>query len=73
MDNRDSRAGEKFADADLIAAPIRLIVSPKNIANNVIEVKYRVNDFDTSTLPNEYGVESCVDDTIKTIQTLLHK
>jgi prolyl-tRNA synthetase len=73
LDNRDSRAGEKFADADLIAAPIRLIVSPKNIANNVIEVKYRVNDFDTSTLPNEYGVESCVDDTIKTIQTLLHK
>lgn len=73
LDNRDSRAGEKFADADLIAAPIRLIVSPKNIANNVIEVKYRVNDFDTSTLPNEYGVESCVDDTMKTIQTLLHK
>ncbi len=73
LDNRDSRAGEKFADADLIAAPIRLIVSPKNIANNVIEVKYRVNDFDTSTLPNEYGVETCVDDTIKTIQTLLHK
>ena len=67
LDNRDSRAGEKFADADLIAAPIRLIVSPKNIANNVIEVKYRVNDFDTSTLPNEYGVETCVDDTIKTI------
>ena len=73
LDNRDSRAGEKFADADLIAAPIRLIVSPKNIANNVIEVKYRVNDFDTSTLPNEYGVETCVDDTMKTIQTLLHK
>ena len=73
LDNRDSRAGEKFADADLIAAPIRLIVSPKNIANNVIEVKYRVNDFDTSTLPNEYGVETCIDDTIKTIQTLLHK
>lgn len=73
LDNRDSRAGEKFADADLIAAPIRLIVSPKNIANNVIEVKYRVNDFDTSTLPNEYGVKTCVDDTIKTIQTLLHK
>ena len=73
LDNRDSRAGEKFADADLIAAPIRLIVSPKNIANNVIEVKYRVNDFDASTLPNEYGVGTCVDDTMKTIQTLLHK
>ena len=26
-----------------------------------------------NTLPNEYGVETCVDDTIKTIQTLLHK
>lgn len=51
LDNRDARAGEKFADADLVAAPIRLIVSAKNLANSAIEVKYRVNNHDTSELP----------------------
>ncbi|MBR3148367.1 MAG: proline--tRNA ligase [Alphaproteobacteria bacterium] len=51
LDARDNRAGEKFADADLISAPIRLIVSQKNLANNQIELKYRVNNYDTSKLP----------------------
>lgn len=51
LDNRDARAGEKFADADLVAAPIRLIVSAKNLANDAIEVKYRVNNRDVSALP----------------------
>ncbi len=41
LDNRDIRAGEKFADADLLGAPIRLIVSPKNLEKGEIEVKYR--------------------------------
>ena len=58
LDNRDNRAGEKFADADLIAAPIRLIVSPKNLANNQIEVKYRVNNCNTSDLPNAIDVNN---------------
>ena len=73
LDSRDIRAGEKFADADLIAAPIRLIVSEKNLSRNVIEVKYRVNDFDTSSLPNEFKIETCVADTLTTIQKLLYK
>ena len=73
LDSRDIRAGEKFADADLIAAPIRLIVSEKNLSRNVIEVKYRVNDFDTSKLPIEFKIETCVADTLTTIQKLLHK
>lgn len=73
LDNRDARAGEKFADADLIAAPIRLIVSTKNLDKDVIEVKYRVNDFDTSTLPNEFGVKTCVADVKKTITKLMNK
>ena len=60
LDNRDNRAGEKFADADLVAAPIRLIVSTKNLANNQIEVKYRVNNYDTSNLPNAIDVNNYV-------------
>ncbi len=69
LDARDNRAGEKFADADLIAAPIRLIVSTKNLANNQIEVKYRVNDHDTSDLPNTIDVNNYVD----TIKDLISK
>lgn len=61
LDNRDARAGEKFADADLVAAPIRLIVSAKNLANDVIEVKYRVNNHDTSELPTALPVANCAD------------
>jgi prolyl-tRNA synthetase len=69
LDNRDNRAGEKFADADLIAAPIRLIVSTKNLANNQIEVKYRVNNYDTSALPNAIDVNNYID----TIKDLISK
>ena len=70
LDNRDARAGEKFADADLIAAPIRLIVSAKNLANSQVEVKYRVNDRDTKSLPTTFGIQSVVSDVIKTIELL---
>ena len=58
IDTRDNRAGEKFADADLIAAPIRLIVSTKNLEQNKIEVKYRVNNYDTSKLPTSLDVNN---------------
>ena len=70
LDNRDNRAGEKFADADLVAAPIRLIVSAKNLINNQIEVKYRVNDHDTSSLPDAFSVDAVVSDVIKVIEKL---
>lgn len=37
-DDRDARAGEKFADADLIGIPTRLIVSEKTLAEGGVEV-----------------------------------
>lgn len=40
-DDRNSRAGEKFADADLLGIPYQLIISEKNIAANQIEFKNR--------------------------------
>ncbi|MEK7579553.1 MAG: aminoacyl--tRNA ligase-related protein [Patescibacteria group bacterium] len=40
-DDRDIRAGEKFADADLIGIPIRIVVSEKTIATNSCEIKMR--------------------------------
>ena len=40
-DRTDTRAGEKFADADLLGLPYRVVVSAKSLANNQIEVKKR--------------------------------
>lgn len=40
-DDRDVRPGEKFADADLMGIPYRIVVSEKTLANNQYEVKAR--------------------------------
>jgi prolyl-tRNA synthetase len=40
-DDRDERAGEMFADADLIGIPVRLIISDKTAKDKAIEVKAR--------------------------------
>jgi prolyl-tRNA synthetase len=40
-DDRDLSAGEKFADADLIGCPYRLVVSPKTLKENSVEIKER--------------------------------
>jgi len=41
IDDRDVSAGIKFKDADLIGFPYQLIVSEKNIKNNIVELKDR--------------------------------
>lgn len=73
LDNRNVRAGEKFADADLIAAPIRLIVSSKNLANNSVEVKYRVNDIDTSDYKTSFGLDTVLSEITETISKMSGK
>ena len=40
-DDRDARAGEKFADADLIGIPLRVIVSEKTVAEGTHECTHR--------------------------------
>jgi prolyl-tRNA synthetase len=40
-DDRDLRAGEKFADSDLLGMPVRVIVSEKTIKNGAYEVVER--------------------------------
>jgi len=40
-DDRDKTAGEKFADADLIGLPIRVLVSKKTLRRNSCELKRR--------------------------------
>lgn len=42
-DERDASAGEKFADADLIGLPLRLIVSEKTLKEDSVEWKLRAS------------------------------
>ena len=41
IDDRDLRAGEMFADADLIGIPYRLVISERGLVNKQIEYKQR--------------------------------
>ncbi|MCJ8331214.1 MAG: proline--tRNA ligase [Lentisphaeria bacterium] len=41
LDDRNEKAGFMFNDADLIGVPLRLIISPRNLKEGVIEVKTR--------------------------------
>ncbi len=40
-DDRDIRPGAMFSDADLIGAPIRVVVSPRNLKEGVVEITTR--------------------------------
>ncbi len=44
LDDRNKSAGVKFADADLIGANIRIVVSKRNLEQNKFEVKFKGND-----------------------------
>lgn len=41
FDDRDTSAGVKFADADLLGAPIRITISQRTMAKDSAEIKYR--------------------------------
>ena len=40
-DDRDVSIGKKFSDSDLLGFPIQIIVGPKNLKNNFLEIKNR--------------------------------
>src|SRR5262249_44328542 len=43
LDDRDARAGEKFADADLIGVPVRVTVGKKTLDDGMVDVRDRTN------------------------------
>jgi prolyl-tRNA synthetase len=43
LDDRDERAGEKFADADLIGIPARVTVGKKTLEDDAVDVRDRVS------------------------------
>ncbi len=56
-DDRDERPGVQFAEADLLGAPFRLIVSERNLANGCVEWKRRAVG-DSGTMPVGEAVET---------------
>jgi len=40
-DRKEKSAGEKFADADLIGIPIRIVISERTLKKNCVEIKQR--------------------------------
>lgn len=40
-DDRKARPGAMFADADLLGVPVRVVVSPRNLGENVVELSTR--------------------------------
>ena len=60
-DDRNVSAGNKFADADLMGMPVRVVVSPKGLDENLVEIKDRTTGEVVKVKP---------EDALKTIQSL---
>ena len=54
-DDRDERAGVKFATADLIGLPYQVVVGPRSIASGEVEIKDRRSG-DRQTIPLEAAI-----------------
>jgi prolyl-tRNA synthetase len=59
LDDRDLRAGEKFADADLMGIPLRVTVGKRTLEDGMVDVRTRDESADRrvelSALPGEVG------------------
>ena len=60
LDDRDVRPGEKFADADLMGIPLRLVVSDKSLEAGGYELKFRKNS-ETQIINKEDAAAQVVD------------
>ena len=59
-DREGIRPGEMFADADLLGVPIRVVVSPRNLKENKIEITTRDKSVKTSVALSE-GLQYILD------------
>jgi prolyl-tRNA synthetase len=55
LDDRDQRAGEKFADADLIGIPVRVTVGKKTLDDNAVDVRDRGTGEERRVVIDELG------------------
>lgn len=56
LDDRDIRAGNKFADMDLIGLPYQIVIGPRGLKNGVVEFKVRKTG-ETSEMSPEAAVQ----------------
>jgi prolyl-tRNA synthetase len=52
-DDRKVRPGAMFADADLLGVPVRVVVSPRNLEQNAVEISTRDKSIDKEMVPVE--------------------
>ena len=52
FDDRDERPGVKFKDADLIGIPFRIVVGPRSLARDAVELFERASG-ETTEVPVE--------------------
>jgi prolyl-tRNA synthetase len=60
LDDRDARAGVKFADADLIGYPVQVVVGKKGLDRGMLELKLRATG-DRSDAPFDRAVAAVRD------------
>jgi prolyl-tRNA synthetase len=58
LDDRDQRAGEKFADADLIGCPIRITAGKKSLEDDRVDVRDRASGAEDRKDVAELGKEA---------------
>ncbi|MGZ4290142.1 MAG: proline--tRNA ligase [Gaiellaceae bacterium] len=55
LDDRVARPGEKFADADLVGAPIRITAGKKSLEDGKVDVRNRASGEETRLAPADLG------------------
>ena len=64
-DDRKVRPGAMFADADLLGVPVRVVVSPRNLEENAVEISTRDKQIDKQKTP--------VDDAVAEVERIIKK
>jgi len=67
-DDRNETAGVKFNDADLIGIPIRIVVSTRNIENNLYEIKKRCDK--EGILVSGENIEKCINEMLLSLEII---
>ena len=65
-DDRKTSAGVMFSDADLLGVPLRVIVSPRNVKQNIVEIVSRDKSFSANA-----SMDSAVDEILKILHNAI--
>ena len=71
-DDRDVRPGAMFADADLLGVPVRVVVSPRNLAENAVEISTRDKQIDKEMVPVDEALDK-VDEIIQMLTDQIYE